>query len=72
MRKMALLVLGTLLMASNVYAGNAALDPTALANTILNMHKSSVAEKGSFAIVYGGQDISRSTNSRIDHPVLIG
>jgi hypothetical protein len=77
MRKMALLVVGTLLIASNVFAGTAgSLDADALAKTILNMHKFSGSEKGSFAIVYGGQDISRGSNgaatSRIDHSILVG
>jgi hypothetical protein len=75
MRKIALVVVGSLLIASNVFAGNAgSLDADALAKTILNMHKFSGSEKGSFAIVYGGQDISRGSNgagnSRIDHPFV--
>ncbi len=73
MRKMAFLVIGTLLIASNVFAGNAgSLDANAIAKTILNAHKASTSEKGSFAIVYGGQDISHSVNAATLNPTLIG
>ncbi len=73
MRKMAFLVIGTLLIASNVFAGNAgSLDATALAKSILNVHKASTSNKGSFAIVYGGQDISRSITTATLNPTLIG
>jgi hypothetical protein len=77
MRKMAFIVIGTLLIASNVFAGTAgSLDAGALAKSILNTQKFSGSEKGSFAIVYGGQDISRggigAVNSRIVHPVFVG
>jgi hypothetical protein len=77
MRKIALVVVGSLLIASNVFAGNASsLDADALAKTILNMHKFSGSEKGSFAIVYGGQDISRglggAASSKIGSPVFVG
>lgn len=73
MRKMAFLVIGTLLIASNVFAGNAvSLDVNAIAKTILNAHNASPSEKGSFTIVYGGQDFSNNVNTAILNPTLIG
>ncbi|MDR3477101.1 MAG: hypothetical protein P4M14_03630 [Gammaproteobacteria bacterium] len=75
MRKLAILVLGTLLMISNSFAGSTGLDAQSLSKS-LNAHKVTGSEKGSFEIVYGGQDISRgsigATLPSIDSPILVG
>jgi hypothetical protein len=72
MRKIALYVASALLITSNAFAGNAVLDFTAMAKAILNPPKTSLpSESGRFAIVYGGQDISRDA-SRYDRPVQVG
>jgi hypothetical protein len=76
MRKLALLAVSALLIASNVTSALAqSLDAKALAKTILNIHKFKNPKKGSFAIVYGGQDISRPNPGqpeRFGSPVLVG
>ncbi len=70
-------LLCTLLISSSIFAANnrTTLNTHALANTILNAHNLSSHEKGSFAIVYGGQDISRearnSTNTRADQITML-
>jgi hypothetical protein len=75
MRKIALITASTMLIASTVFAGTAgSLDANALAKSIVNIHNTS-SEKGSFSIVYGGEDISRTireTNSHINQPILAG
>lgn len=77
MRKLAILAASSLLIAFNAFASEAAsIDAKSLAKTIMNMHKVSSAEKGSFAIVYGGQDISRGNSlgqrATVNEPILIG
>jgi hypothetical protein len=78
MRKLAHVALAatTLLIALNAYAAHTTdLDARSLANTILNVHKAPGSDKGSFAIVYGGQDISRGNISRsavFDDTVMVG
>jgi hypothetical protein len=78
MRKLAIIAAASaMLIASNAHAAKTQqLDPKALAQTIMNLHKFTGNDKGSFAIVYGGQDISRGRSvqpaaSFVD-PVYIG
>jgi hypothetical protein len=77
MRKLALCAAGALLIAFNAFAADTQkIDAQSMAKTILDMHKFTGSEKGSFAIVYGGQDISRGSigpgTTRFDEPVLVG
>ncbi len=59
MRKIAFL-LGSLLIASSAFAGTASsLDANSLTRAINNAHTINSSGK-SFAMVYGGEDISRS------------
>jgi hypothetical protein len=76
MKKLAVFAISALLIATNATAAPAQkLDAKALAKTILNVHQFKGSEKGSFAIVYCGQDISRNTPGqpgRFGSPVLLG
>ena len=71
------LILTALLMTSTVYStfAKASVDTKSMAKTILNIHQSHAPQKGSFAIVYGGQDISRGSISlmpaRINQAVML-
>jgi hypothetical protein len=74
MAKVTLIIAGFLLMASNVFADNS-VDTKALVKAMTNLHQHTGADKGSFAIVYGGEDISRGNNaiiSRAGNTVLVG
>jgi hypothetical protein len=76
MKNLAVFAISALLIASNATAAPAQkLDAKALAKTILNVHQFKGSEKGSFAIVYGGQDISRSNPAQpgsFGSPILLG
>ena len=61
MRKLATIILGSLLIISNSFAAAAGLDAQSLTKALKSSHKVTGAEKGSFDIVYGGQDISRGS-----------
>jgi hypothetical protein len=74
MKIAAIAFIGALLMVSNVFA-ESALNVKALTKAISNTHQRTGGDKGSFVIVYGGQDISRG-NARVmntvDRTVLAG
>ena len=72
MRQVTLIIASVLLMVSNVSAGNT-VDSKALVKAMDNLHQRTGVDKGSFAIVYGGQDISRVNNGvgkRSDQTIL--
>jgi hypothetical protein len=75
MKVSALVLISGLLMVSNVFAAQAVLNAKTLSQAITNAHQRSGADKGSFVIVYGGQDISRGNAkvmSTLDQTVLAG
>ncbi|GEM_PF-6131982 len=78
MRKLALLWISSLLVTTNLFAeaNKINLSMKITAKSILHNHTLVDSKKGSFAIVYGGQDISRgsidSQAPRVDRSVLIG
>jgi hypothetical protein len=72
MRKLALLV-GSLILSFNAFAATQSFNAQDMANAIVNPQKVVGSEKGSFAIVYGGQDISTRTSLlNTNSPTLVG
>jgi hypothetical protein len=72
--KIATLAVIGALMASNVFAAST-LNVKALTKAISNSHKRTGGDKGSFVMVYGGQDISRGNfkvMNTVDRTVLAG
>lgn len=55
--KKLVLMLGMMVVSMHAFAASHSLDPKSLIGAIRKAH-ATTSEKGSFAIVYGGQDIS--------------
>jgi hypothetical protein len=75
MRKFALVSLSALLIASVSFAGDTNLDAKALADTVLNMNKSSNVDDSSVSMIYGGEDVSRGTlsdHNKFSNAVMVG
>ena len=75
MRKLVIFGVATLLIASNVMASDKNLDSKGLADTILNMHNIKSSDKGSAAMIYGGEDISHdevSEYNKFTDAALVG
>lgn len=60
MRKIAILFASTLLISLSAFAGSGTSINTKSLTKAINAAKATAAEKGSYAIVYGGKDMSHS------------
>lgn len=74
MKKTALIIASALFITANAFANDAADNTGNKIEKALTHIPSghTVAAKGSFAMVYGGQDISHGNFGSIDSPVLAG
>jgi hypothetical protein len=73
MKKTALIIASGLFMASNAFATDANDTRDKVEKALAHIPSGqTVAAKGSFAMVYGGQDISHGNFGSIDSPVLAG
>ena len=79
MRTLVLLLISTLLIASNAFAGTAAsIDPQSLSKSLTDSHRyhSSISHNDDVAMIYGGQDVYHGgidlQSAQAQQPIFVG